>query len=384
MSTWTSESVSCGHPDKVADQIADAILDAYLTIDPDAKVACEVTLTKDLILVTGEIGSQAYVDIVPIVRNTLIGIGYKDDKSGYNANKIPILNNLNTQSTEIAQAVVKDYGEIGAGDQGIMLGYASDQTPELLPLVHMLPRKYILGLRKLYEKDPSNNWLRPDAKAQVSLICDEDGTPQAVGTVVISTQSALDLKALRWYLQENLCEPIAEQYPGFFKYTNYLLNPAGEWSLGGPAADTGLSGRKIVVDNYGPDFSIGGGSFSGKDPTKVDRSGAYACRYIAKNIVYAGLASQCQVQISYAIGVSKPTSFKINTYDTSAVQNTELERKIYELIDLSPRGIIERFSLRRPIYTQTAAKGHFGWDHYPWEQVDLCDKLESVFSDSFV
>lgn len=381
MYLWTSEAVSSGHPDKVADQIADAVLDGFLAVDPFERVACEVTCCKDLVLVTGEVSSQYPVDIESIVRNTIIDIGYDGEARCYDGSQVPILNKLNRQSHEIAAAVAKDTGEIGAGDQGIMFGYACDETPTYMPLAHHLSFRLIneLAADRKRTRPGRPSILSPDAKTQVTIAYDNEGWAQYIDTIVISTQHLKDafntLQDLQEYLH-CLATSVLRDEPLLRAETKWFLNPAGLWSFGGPAADTGLSGRKIVVDNYGADCPIGGGSFSGKDPTKVDRSGAYAARHIAKNIVAAGLAKKCQVQISYAIGIVDPVSIRVQTVG-NVTSDELLTQAVRELVPLSPKAIIDRFDLRRPIYTATASGGHFGRDEFPWEQLDLV----SVFQD---
>jgi len=375
MFLWTSEAVSKGHPDKVADQIADSILDAYLSVDPLERVACEITCCKDFVLVTGEVSSRKPVNVEAIVRAKLVQIGYDSQEACYNGYEVEILNRLNTQSDQIAAAVAKTDGEIGAGDQGIMFGFACDETPAFMPFTHHLAFKVIDVLE---QDEAKGGLLLPDAKSQVTMVYERDGQPLYIDTVLVSTQhrQGIVTKAeLENYLT-NLVKPVLLE--GYAKYINptktkWLFNPSGLWTFGGPAADTGLSGRKIVVDNYGADCPIGGGSFSGKDPTKVDRSGAYAARHVAKNLVAVGAAKRCQVQLSYAIGVVEPVSIRIQTFGTGDWTDEELTNLVRKNVRLSPKAIIDRFNLRRPIYAATASGGHFGRDGFPWEELDLVD-----------
>jgi S-adenosylmethionine synthetase len=371
MYLWTSEAVSAGHPDKVADQIADSILDAYIAIEPSCRVAIEVTCCKDLVLITGEVSSTQKVDVEGLARKKIIEIGYDSPEKGYDGNTVKILNHLNTQSSQIANAVAKEDGEIGAGDQGLMFGYACDETPVLMPLAHHLSFVAIDALKKDKEY---NNLLLPDAKSQVTIAYHDNGIPNYIDTVLVSTQhrekAFSNQKELNDYLGHIIQNSIAENFSHLISdKTKWLFNPAGLWTLGGPAADTGLSGRKIVVDNYGADCPIGGGSFSGKDPTKVDRSGAYASRHIAKNIVSKNYAKKCQVQVSYAIGVVEPVSIRVQTFGTG--NDIELTKIIQQKVSLSPKSIIERLNLRTPIYANTASGGHFGRTIFPWEQINL-------------
>ena len=365
---WTSEAVSSGHPDKVADQIADAILDAYLAEDKMARVACEVTLTKDLVLVTGEMSSKASPDIEKIVRKTICDIGYNHPDRHYDGNTVQILNKINKQSQEIASAVFKDNGDLGAGDQGLMFGFACTDTKNYMPLAHALSFDFVKLLENDRRKNPQSPFM-PDAKTQATIEYN-NGVPVRLDTMVISTchNPSWKLEDIREYIAVNLIEEFRKNN-WVDEDTNFLINPAGAWTVGGPAADTGLSGRKIVVDNYGADCPIGGGSFSGKDPTKVDRSGAYAARYIAKNIVRCGAAQKAQVQLAYAIGLTQPVSFRINTFGFSNEEN--LVDFVQSKMDLSPKGILDRLSLRQPIYQKAASGGHFGREEFPWEKEDL-------------
>ena len=371
MYLWTSEAVANGHPDKVADQIADTILDAYLAIEPNCRVAVEVTCCKDLVLVTGEVSSTQKIDIENLVRNKIVEIGYNSTETSYDGNTITILNHLNTQSDQIAKAVAKEDGNIGAGDQGLMFGFACNETKAYMPLAHHLS---FVAINSLQNDRRLNKKLLPDAKSQVTVAYHDDGTPSFIDTVLVSTQhyenAFNSIKDLHEYVSSVVQPAIAKDFAHLLtNKTKWLYNPAGLWTLGGPAADTGLSGRKIVVDNYGADCPIGGGSFSGKDPTKVDRSAAYASRHVAKNLVAQGFAKKCQVQVSYAIGVVEPVSIRIQTFGTGDDQL--LTNVVTNNISLSPKAIIDRLQLRRPIYSATASGGHFGRNEFPWEQVNL-------------
>jgi len=397
MYQWTTEAVSKGHPDKVADQISDSILDAYLKIDPNLHVACECMVMKDLVVVSGEVSTCDKIDTEAVVRRVLCDIGYDDPVREYDGNTIEILDGINVQSQEIANAVVKKDGDIGAGDQGIMFGYATDETDSFMPLTHHLAFRFINALEEdIASKRQEAHWgsiFLPDSKSQVTINYADDGKPLSIATIVVSTQHRRDvsLSELREYVHDEIIPPIAEDFDELFNdETKFLINPSGAWHFGGPAADTGLTGRKIVVDNYGADCPIGGGAFSGKDPTKVDRSAAYAARYIAKNLVASGIANKATIQLSYAIGVCQPTSVRVITprinWDVSysgipappRKTDADIGEMIQELVDLSPCGIIERFNLRSPIYARTASGGHFGNADYPWEKLDL------DFSDQFV
>lgn len=388
---FTSESVSDGHPDKIADQISDAILDAIIAKDPDARVACETTVTTGLVLVAGEISTSVYVDIPRIVRDTIKGIGYTRAKYGFDAETCAVLTAIDEQSPDIAQGVdealetrglTKDEAieSIGAGDQGLMFGFATNETETLMPLpiylAHGLSRK-IAELRK----DGTIDYLRPDAKTQVTVEYDENDLPSRVDTIVISTQHHPDIEQAQIAkdLHEHVISAVID--PTLLdKDTKYFINPTGRFVIGGPQGDAGLTGRKIIVDTYGGYARHGGGAFSGKDPTKVDRSGAYAARYVAKNIVASGLADKAEVQLAYAIGVAKPVSISIDTYGTSNYSEQALIDAVNQLFDLRPAGIIQMLDLRRPIYKQTAAFGHFGRADIdlPWEKTDKKDALRSL------
>ncbi|MBF2339878.1 methionine adenosyltransferase [Listeria welshimeri] len=389
---FTSESVSDGHPDKIADQISDAILDAIISKDPDARVACETTVTTGLVLVAGEITTSVYVDIPKIVRDTIKEIGYTRAKYGFDAETCAVLTAIDEQSPDIAQGVDEALESrsgseidaaieaIGAGDQGLMFGFATDETEELMPLpiflAHGLARK-LTELRKTKKLD----YLRPDAKTQVTVEYDELNQPVRIDTIVVSTQHHPDItqeeiaKDLHTYLFPEVIDASFLD-----EDTKYFINPTGRFVIGGPLGDAGLTGRKIIVDTYGGYARHGGGAFSGKDPTKVDRSGAYAARYVAKNIVAAGLAKKVEVQLAYAIGVARPVSISIDTYGTSDYSEQELIDGVNALFDLRPAGIIHMLDLRRPIYRQTAAFGHFGRSDLdlPWERTDKAEALKKL------
>ena len=372
---FTSESVSAGHPDKVADQISDAILDAYLTLDPLSKVACECLITTNVLVIAGEVTSHAKIDPVDIAKTVLKDIGYDNDAVGFNCDKAIIQNVMHTQSSEIFDCVVDG----GAGDQGIMFGHACRDTDELMPLAIMLSHQIVKKLHEL-RKDKTLPWLRPDAKSQVTLTY-ENGVPVSVDTVVVSTQhdESISQEDIRTAVIEKVIEPILGEWIKD-KKPEYLINPSGSFTIGGPHGDTGLTGRKIVVDTYGGSCPHGGGAFSGKDPSKVDRSAAYAARYIAKHLVASGLMDKCTVQLSYAIGVSEPTSIHIESYNTHRCDLSTLVKVVYDLFPVKPNQIIEVFQLRRAIYAQTAAYGHFGNDNFPWEVINetIIDTLKAL------
>jgi len=372
---FTSESVSAGHPDKVADQISDAILDAYLAIDPFSKVACECLITTNLLIIAGEVTSHAKIDAVEIAKGVLKSIGYDNDAVGFNYNKAIIQNVMHTQSNEIFDCVVDG----GAGDQGIMFGHACRDTKQWMPLAIMLSHQIVEKLHD-FRKDKTLPWLRPDAKSQVTLTY-ENGVPVSVDKVVVSTQhdESISQEDIRTAVIEKVIEPILGEWITD-KKPEYLINPSGSFTIGGPHGDTGLTGRKIVVDTYGGSCPHGGGAFSGKDPSKVDRSAAYAARYIAKHLVASGLMDRCTVQLSYAIGVSEPTSIHIESYDTHRCDLSTLVKVVYNLFPVKPNQIIEVFQLRNPIYAQTAAYGHFGNENFPWEKINhsIIDTLKAL------
>lgn len=371
---FTSESVSEGHPDKVADQISDAVLDAILEQDKTARVAAETMAATNLIVLAGEISTNAMVDYEAIVRDTLKGIGYDNPESGIDFKTCEVLTKFGYQSPDIAQGVdnaMDDPKNQGAGDQGLMFGYACDETPELMPLPIWLSHR-LVERQAMLRKDGRLPWLRPDAKSQVTLEY-ENNKPKRIDTVVFSTQHSpeIDLKTLREAVIEEIIQPILPKslIQGDIKF---LINPTGRFVIGGPQGDCGLTGRKIIVDTYGGAAPHGGGAFSGKDPSKVDRSAAYAARYVAKNLVAAGLCERCLVQISYAIGVAEPTSVMVDTFGTSQFSEEKIAQLIVENFDLRPKGIVEMLDLLRPIYRKTAAYGHFGRDEpdFSWENID--------------
>ncbi len=373
---FTSECVTCGHPDKVADSISDAILDACLAQDPASRVACETTVTTDFCLICGEITTKANVDYAAVAREVIDSIGYNVPGDGFDAKSVEILCKVHTQSADIALGTNDEVG--GAGDQGMMFGGACTQTPELMPLPAALSRALS---NRLTDCVASNDLLRPDGKTQVSVEFDEKGNVVGIDTVVVSVMHSADFEIgeLRRYVREGVIAPVLKQY-GFdiVDVKNIHINPTGNFVIGGPNGDTGLTGRKIIVDTYGGYFSHGGGAFSGKDPTKVDRSGAYMARYMAKNLVAAGLAEQVQVQLAYAIGVAEPVSVRVETYGTGKLADEELTALLRKTCDLTPAGIIRKLDLRRPIYGKTAREGHFGVADRPWEQTDLADTLKKL------
>lgn len=370
---FTSECVTCGHPDKVADAISDAILDACLAQDPNSRVACETMVTTNFCLICGEITTQAAVDYEQVARDTIRSIGYVYPDAGFCADTVQILCKIHTQSADIALGTNDAVG--GAGDQGMMFGGACDQTKELMPLPAALSRALAARLTACVQ---SNDLLRPDGKTQVTVAYDEAGNVTGIDTVVVSIMHSADfeMSELRRYIRMGVIAPVLKAYGFDVEAVEHIhINPTGNFVIGGPDGDTGLTGRKIIVDTYGGWFSHGGGAFSGKDPTKVDRSGAYMARYLAKNLVAAGLAKQVQVQLAYAIGVAEPVSVRVDSYGTGVIADEEMTALLRKHCDLTPSGIIRRFDLRRPIYSVTAVHGHFGNKEYPWEQTDLAPIL---------
>lgn len=374
---FTSESVSEGHPDKIADQISDAVLDEILKQDPKARVACETYVKTGMALVGGEITTSAWVDIENLTRQVIADIGYNHSDMGFDAHSCAVLNAIGKQSPDINQGVDRaDPLEQGAGDQGIMFGYATNETDVLMPAPITYAHRLMEQQAKV-RKSGKLNWLRPDAKSQLTFIY-EDNQIKGIDAVVLSTQHAESVSQKEVYegVMEEIIKPILPS-EWLSQNTKYFINPTGRFVIGGPMGDCGLTGRKIIVDTYGGAARHGGGAFSGKDPSKVDRSAAYAARYVAKNIVAAGLADRCEIQLSYAIGVAEPTSIMVETFGTGKVSNEVLVRLIRENFDLRPYGLIKMLDLIRPIYRETAAYGHFGRSHFPWEQTDKADALRA-------
>ncbi len=388
---FTSESVTEGHPDKICDQISDAVLDALMEQDPNSRVACETAITTGLVLVMGEITTNAYVDIQKLVRDTVDEIGYNRGKYGFDAHTCGVIVSIDEQSADIAMGVDKaleakenkmtdeEIEAIGAGDQGMMFGYASNETEELMPFPVSLAHKLALQLTKI-RKDGTVSYLRPDGKTQVSVEYNEQGQPERLDAVVLSTQHDPDVtqEQIHEDIKKHVFDVILPQNM-IDENTKFFINPTGRFVIGGPHGDSGLTGRKIIVDTYGGMARHGGGAFSGKDCTKVDRSAAYAARYVAKNIVAAGLADKCEIQLSYAIGVAQPTSIMIDTFGTGKLSDEKLVEIVRENFDLRPAGIIKMLDLRRPIYKKTAAYGHFGRTDVdlPWEATDKAEILKS-------
>ncbi len=378
---FTSESVSEGHPDKVADQISDAILDAILTQDPRARVAAETLCNTGLVVLAGEITTTANVDYIRVARDTLKEIGYDNTEYGIDYKGCAVLVAYDKQSPDIAQGVDEGKGldlDQGAGDQGLMFGYACTETPDLMPAAIYYAHRIVERQSQL-RKDGRLPWLRPDAKSQVTLKY-VDGKPVAIDTIVLSTQHAPEMehKQIEEAAIEMIIKPVVPSE--WLKNTRYLVNPTGRFVIGGPQGDCGLTGRKIIVDTYGGAAPHGGGAFSGKDPSKVDRSAAYAGRYVAKNVVAAGLADKCQIQISYAIGIAKPTSVMVTTFGTGKISDRKIEELVREYFDLRPKGIVQMLDLLRPIYRKTAAYGHFGRDEpeFSWERTDKAAALKAA------
>ena len=375
---FTSESVSEGHPDKIADQISDAVLDAILKQDPKARVACETYVKTGMALVGGEITTSAWVDIEELTRKTISDIGYTSSEMGFDANSCAVLNAIGKQSPDINQGVDrKDPLEQGAGDQGIMFGYATNEMPNFMPAAISYAHD-LMHRQAEVRKKGILPWLRPDAKSQVTLIY-ENGIIKGVDTIVLSTQHAEDIEqnALHEAVMEEIIKPTLPA-EWLTSRTKYFINPTGRFVIGGPMGDCGLTGRKIIVDTYGGAARHGGGAFSGKDPSKVDRSAAYAARYVAKNIVAAGLADRCELQLSYAIGIANPTSIYVNTFGTEKIAHDKIVALIKEFFDLRPYGLIKMLNLIQPIYQKTASYGHFGRDIFPWEQTDKAALLRDA------
>ena len=374
---FTSESVSEGHPDKMADQISDAVLDAYLSGDPDSRVACETMVTTGLVVVAGEVTSSATIDIPQLVRGVIRDIGYTDSAMGFDADTCSVMVSLDKQSPDIAMGVDKD----GAGDQGLMFGYACDETPELMPMPISLSHKLVAEHAKIRAAGEAP-FLRPDAKSQVTVEY-SGGVPKRIEAVVFSSQHSEDVsnEVLHQFVKERI---IAAVIPAELldEKTRYYVNPTGRFVVGGPQGDCGLTGRKIIVDTYGGMGRHGGGAFSGKDPSKVDRSASYMARFVAKNIVAAGLASRCEVQLAYAIGIAEPMSVLVDSFGSGTIPDGELQRLVREVFDLTPAGIISSLDLKRPIYRATAAHGHFGRENegFPWEGTGKVEQLKSLAS----
>ena len=379
---FTSESVSAGHPDKVCDQISDAVLDAYLAEDPDSRVACETMIKNNMVFIAGEITSKGSPDLEPIVRKTIKDIGYDSDEYGFNGDNCEFTNLISEQSPDISQGVTEGEGvdqEQGAGDQGLMFGYACTETESLMPLPIDLSHRLVKQQADVMKSDEIS-WLRPDAKSQVSVIYSDGGKKiEGLSAVVLSTQHDDDVShsEIESQVMEKIIRPIVPS-EWLTDRTDIFINPTGKFVIGGPVGDCGLTGRKIIVDTYGGMARHGGGAFSGKDPSKVDRSAAYASRYVAKNIVAAGLADFCEIQVSYAIGVAKPTSIFVETFNSEKVAKEVIVKLVEEEFDLRPKSIIEMLDLKRPIYQQTAAYGHFGRTdiELSWEKMDRAEKLK--------
>ena len=373
---FTSECVTNGHPDKVADSISDAILDACLAQDPNSRVACETMVTTNFCLICGEITTSAQVDYPAVAREAIRKIGYVYPGDGFDADSVEIQCRIHTQSADIAMGTNDQVG--GAGDQGMMFGGACTQTEELMPLPIALARALS---NRLTECIRSNDLLRPDGKTQVSVEFDEQGNVAGIDTVVVSVMHSADfaMSELRRYIREGVIAPVLSKYGFSIEDVKHIhINPTGNFVIGGPNGDTGLTGRKIIVDTYGGYFSHGGGAFSGKDPTKVDRSAAYMARYMAKNLVAAGLAAKVQVQLAYAIGVAEPVSLRVDSYGTGVISDEKMTELLRATVDMTPGGIIRKFDLRRPIYADTAAVGHFGVEGRPWERTDLVPVLKEM------
>ena len=379
---FTSESVSEGHPDKMADQISDAVLDSMIRDDANSRVACETLIKDNFVILAGEVTSKSNPNLESIVRKVICDIGYNDIDVGCDGNTCEIINFLGKQSPNIAQGVNEgEDKEQGAGDQGLMFGYATNETDVLMPAPITYSHR-LVQQQAFVRKSGKLEWLRPDAKSQVSFVYDENGNPQSISTVVLSTQhnSEVTQKNIIEGVMEEIIKPVLPQN-WLNDETKYFINPTGRFEIGGPAGDCGLTGRKIIVDTYGGMARHGGGAFSGKDPSKVDRSAAYAGRYVAKNIVAAGLASKCEIQVSYAIGIAEPTSVSVNTFGTGKIDENKISSLIQKEFDLRPRQLIEMLDLKRPIYQATAAYGHFGRNekNFTWENTDKTEILKEYF-----
>jgi S-adenosylmethionine synthetase len=373
---FTSESVSEGHPDKICDQVSDAVLDAMLKDDPMSRVACECYATTGMILIGGEITTNTYVDLQKLVRDVIRDIGYTEPHLRFDADSVAVINTINQQSADISQGV--DTG--GAGDQGMMFGYASNETEEYMPAPIVYSHRLVKKLADIRKTTSLMPYLRPDSKSQVTIEYNEDGVMQRIDTIVVSTQHSPDVEQPK--IKEDIWNYVVKEViPAHLldENTKFHVNPTGLFIIGGPHGDTGLTGRKIIVDTYGGKAPHGGGAFSGKDPTKVDRSAAYAARHLAKNIVASGLADECTIQLSYAIGIAQPVSIFCQTKNLKNTTDSELSEFIKNNIDLTPKGIIEKFDLRRPIYQKTASYGHFGRNEFPWEQLDLVNLFKKNF-----
>jgi S-adenosylmethionine synthetase len=376
---FTSESVTEGHPDKICDKISDSVLDEFLKKDPDSRVAVETLTTTGVVIVAGEVTSKYKLDIQDIVRNEINDIGYNKPEYGFDGDTCSVLVSLHEQSPDISLGVSPNgVKEQGAGDQGLMFGFAIDETPELMPLPITLAHKLSLRLSEI-RKTKELDWIRPDGKSQVSILY-EDNKPKSIDTIVLSTQHSPDVSQRQIYeeINDHVIKPVCHDW--IHANTKILVNPTGRFVIGGPPGDTGLTGRKIIADTYGGMGRHGGGAFSGKDPTKVDRSACYMARYISKNIVAAGLATKCEVQIAYAIGVAKPISIMVDTFKTSNISEEKIEQKVRDIFDTSPAGIIKTLDLKRPIYKKTSAYGHFGRSDvdFSWEQTNKTDLLKTL------
>ncbi len=376
---FTSESVTEGHPDKICDRISDSVLDEFLKKDPESRVAVETLTTTGVVIVAGEVTSKYKLDIQEIVRNEINNIGYNKPEYGFDGDTCSVLVSLHEQSPDISLGVSPNgEKEQGAGDQGLMFGFAIDETPELMPLPITLAHKLSLRLSKI-RKTKELDWIRPDGKSQVSILY-EDNKPKSIDTIVLSTQHSPDVSQQQIYdeINDHVIKPVCQDWIN--SNTKIFVNPTGRFVIGGPPGDTGLTGRKIIADTYGGMGRHGGGAFSGKDPTKVDRSACYMARYISKNIVAAGLATKCEVQIAYAIGVAKPISIMVDTFKTSQISEEKIEQKVRDIFDTSPAGIIKTLDLKRPIYKKTSAYGHFGRSDidFSWEQIDKIDLLTTL------